>query len=65
MALLVAAIAPWLRLPLSLLWPWVRIPSTPSMLFSIYIIEIETIFINGMRKGRKKEKEVRFFSLKK
>ena len=26
----------------TILWPWVRIPSTPSMLFSICIIEIVT-----------------------
>ena len=34
----------------TILWPRVQIPSTPSVLFSIYIVKIETV---GMRKWRK------------
>ena len=30
------------------LWPQVRIPSTPSALFSIYIVEIETVIVFGI-----------------
>ena len=32
---------------------WVRIPSTPSTLSSIYIVEIETVFVIAMIQGRK------------
>ena len=29
----------------TILRPWVQIPSTASMVFSIYIVEIETVFV--------------------
>jgi len=41
----------------TILGPWVPIPSTPSTLFPIYITEIETVTVIGMRKRTKiKEK---------
>ena len=40
------------------LWPQVRIPSTPSALFSIYIVEIETVIVFGIIvKDKNKQKE--------
>ena len=41
----------------TILWPPVRIPSTPTTLFSICIAEIGTVFDIGMRKGRKIKKD--------
>ena len=38
---------------LSILRPQVRIPSKPHTLISTYIVEIGTVFVVGMRKGRK------------
>ena len=29
-------------------WPWVGIPSTSSNVFSIFIVEIEAVFVIGM-----------------
>ena len=37
---------------LTILQPRVRIPSTPSMLYSIYCVIIETLFDVGMKKGQ-------------
>ena len=37
----------------SILRPRVWIPTAPTTVASIYIVEIETVFVNGMRKGRK------------
>ena len=42
-----------------ILQPRVQIPSTPSMLFSIYIDKIEIVFVVGMRKGLKETKKCR------
>ena len=36
----------------TILQPRVRIPSTPSMLYLIYIVIIETVFDVGMKKGQ-------------
>ena len=47
----VDAIALWFRLQ-----PWDRIPSTSSTLFSIYLVEIETLLDTGLRKGPTKMK---------
>ena len=36
----------------TILQSWVRIPSEPSMLFSILNVEIVSVFVSEMRKGR-------------
>ena len=38
----------------SILWPQVRIPSTPSMLFQFIMVKIETVIVIAMKKDENK-----------
>ena len=43
----------------SILWPQVRIPSTPSMLFQFIMVKIETVIVIAMKKDENKLKRGR------